>query len=77
MDVAAATAAPRVHHQWMPDQVFVEPGLPQATLDALKERGHVIEPRPPGTAANSILVTRKGLVGAADSRTRGALAAGH
>ena len=77
MPVADAVAAPRLHHQWLPDQVFVEPGLPQTTLDALRSRGHVIEPRRPGTAANSILVTPKGLVGAADSRTRGALAAGH
>lgn len=77
MTIADAVAAPRLHHQWLPDQVFVEPGWPQATLDALKARGHVIEQRPPGTAANSILVTRKGIVGAADSRTRGALAAGY
>jgi gamma-glutamyltranspeptidase/glutathione hydrolase len=76
MSVSDATAAPRIHHQWMPDQVFVEPGLPEATLDSLKARGHMIERRPPGTAANSILVTPKGFIGAADSRTRGALAAG-
>jgi hypothetical protein len=30
-----------------------------------------------GTMVNSILVTPAGLVGAADTRTRGALAAGH
>ena len=28
MDVAAAVAAPRVHHQWMPDEVRVERGFP-------------------------------------------------
>jgi gamma-glutamyltranspeptidase/glutathione hydrolase len=76
LPVSEATAAPRLHHQWLPDQVVVEPGLPQATLDALIGRGHILEPRRPGTAANSILVTPKGFVGAADSRTRGALAAG-
>ena len=27
MDVAAAVAAPRVHHQWMPDEVRVERGF--------------------------------------------------
>ena len=40
MDVAAAVAAPRVHHQWMPDEVRVERGFPQETLDALKAKGH-------------------------------------
>ena len=27
MDVAAAVAAPRLHHQWMPDEVRVERGF--------------------------------------------------
>jgi gamma-glutamyltranspeptidase/glutathione hydrolase len=76
MDVAAAVAAPRVHHQWMPDQVRVERGFPQETLDALKEKGHqVIEPLGQ-TSANSIAVTPNGLLGAPDPRTRGAAAVG-
>ena len=76
MDVAAAVAAPRVHHQWMPDEVRVERGFPQETLDALKARGHrVIEPLGQ-TSANSIAVTPNGLLGAPDPRTRGAEAAG-
>jgi gamma-glutamyltranspeptidase/glutathione hydrolase len=77
MPVADAVAAPRLHHQWLPDRVIVEPGLPQATLDALAARGHAVELRPPGTSANSILVTPAGLVGAADIRTRGARAVGY
>jgi len=77
MSLSDALAAPRLHHQWLPDQVFVEPGWPQGMLDDLKTRGHVIEQRPPATSANSILVMPKGFVGAADSRTRGALAAGY
>jgi gamma-glutamyltranspeptidase/glutathione hydrolase len=76
MDVAAAVAAPRVHHQWMPDEVRVERGFPPETLDALKEKGHrVIEPLGQ-TSANSIAVTPDGLLGAPDPRTRGATAAG-
>lgn len=76
MDVAAAVAAPRVHHQWMPDVVRVERGFPQETLDALKAKGHeVLEPLGQ-TSANSIAVTPGGLLGAPDPRTRGAEAAG-
>jgi gamma-glutamyltranspeptidase / glutathione hydrolase len=76
MDVAAAVAAPRVHHQWMPDVVRVEHGFPQETLDALKAKGHeVLEPLGQ-TSANSIAVTPNGLLGAPDPRTRGAEAAG-
>jgi gamma-glutamyltranspeptidase/glutathione hydrolase len=76
MDVAAAVAAPRVHHQWMPDAVRVERGFSQETLDALKAKGHeVLEPLGQ-TSANSIAVTPNGLLGAPDPRTRGAEAAG-
>jgi gamma-glutamyltranspeptidase/glutathione hydrolase len=76
MDVAAAVAAPRVHNQWMPDDVRVERGFPEETLDALRAKGHrVIEPLGQ-TSANSIAVTPNGLLGAPDPRTRGAEAAG-
>jgi len=76
MDIAAAVAAPRVHHQWMPDEVRVERGFPAETLDALKAKGHqVIEPLGQ-TSANSIAVTPNGFLGAPDPRTRGAEAAG-
>ncbi|KRR10851.1 gamma-glutamyltranspeptidase [Bradyrhizobium jicamae] len=76
MDVAAAVAAPRLHHQWMPDVVRVEQGFPKETLDALREKGHhVIEPLGQ-TSANSIAVTPNGLLGAPDPRTRGAAAVG-
>jgi gamma-glutamyltranspeptidase/glutathione hydrolase len=77
MSVAEAVAAPRVHHQWLPDELWVEPGLPPAVLKNLEARGHKIVPRIWGTSANSIQITPKALIGAADTRTRGALAAGY
>ena len=76
MDVGAAVAAPRLHHQWLPDEVRVERGFSDAALEALKVRGHrIVEPMGQ-TSANSIEVTTNGLFGAADPRTRGAEAAG-
>ncbi|MCP3393675.1 gamma-glutamyltransferase [Bradyrhizobium sp. CCGB12] len=76
MDVAAAVAAPRLHHQWLPDEVRVESGFPGDVLLALKAMGHsVVEPMGQ-TSANSILVTPNGPLGAPDPRTRGAEAAG-
>jgi gamma-glutamyltranspeptidase/glutathione hydrolase len=77
MGIADAVGAPRIHHQWLPDEVGVEPGVPAATIEALQARGHRVVPRSPGTSANSIAVTRRSLVGAADTRTRGALAVGY
>jgi gamma-glutamyltranspeptidase/glutathione hydrolase len=76
MDVAAAVAAPRLHHQWLPDEVRIERGFSDDTLAALRAKGHrVIEPLGQ-TSANSIAVTDNGLLGAPDPRTRGAEAAG-
>jgi gamma-glutamyltranspeptidase / glutathione hydrolase len=76
MDVAAAVAAPRLHHQWRPDEVRIERGFGDDVLAALKAKGHqIVEPMGP-TSANSILVTANGLLGAPDPRTRGAAAAG-
>ena len=77
MSVAEAVAAPRLHHQWLPDELWVEPGLPPAVLKNLEARGHRIVPRIWGTSANSIHIAPKALIGAADTRTRGALAAGY
>ncbi len=77
MDVAAAVAAPRVHNQWMPDQVFVEPDLPTGLVAALQARGDKVVAQRPFTSANSIMIAPRGFIGAADPRTRGALAVGY
>src|SRR5262249_8679827 len=45
MDVAAAVATPRLHHQWLPDEVRVERGFADDVLFDLKAMGHlVVEP---------------------------------
>jgi gamma-glutamyltranspeptidase / glutathione hydrolase len=76
MDVAAAVTAPRLHHQWLPDEVRIEHGFSDETLAALRAMGHrVIEPMGQ-TSANSIAVTPNRLFGAPDPRLRGAEAAG-
>jgi gamma-glutamyltranspeptidase/glutathione hydrolase len=77
MAVDKAVSAPRLHNQWQPDRTLAEPGFAPDVLDALQRRGHKIVPTEPHTSANSILVTPNGYVGAADTRTRGALAAGY
>ncbi len=76
-DVADAVAAPRIHHQWLPDLVFVERGAAADTVRALEARGHTVVAGGTWGSANSILAMPDGLSAAADPRTRGALAAGH
>jgi len=77
MTIADAVAAPRVHNQWQPDQVFAEPAVPPDIVAALQARGDKVVPQRPFTSANSILITPEGIIGAADPRARGALAVGY
>jgi gamma-glutamyltranspeptidase / glutathione hydrolase len=77
MNVAEAVAAPRLHQQWLPEEVFAERAVPADLIRFLRDRGHNIVVREWWGSANSIMVTPAGLAGAADPRTRGSLAAGY
>ena len=83
MPIDKAVGAPRLHNQWQPDETYAEPGFAPDVLAALERRGHKIVATEPHTSANSIEVvpktefTPQGYIGAADTRTRGALAAGY
>ena len=77
MDVAAAVDGPRLHHQWLPDEVRIEHGFGDEVLAALAAKGHKLVEPMGQTSANSIAVTANGLLGAPDPRTRGATAAGY
>jgi gamma-glutamyltranspeptidase/glutathione hydrolase len=77
MNAAAAVAAPRLHNQWLPDEVRVENGFPPEVLEALRARGHNVLTPLSQTSANSIAITKDGIAGAPDPRTRGATAAGY
>ena len=77
MNIAEAVAAPRIHHQWLPDQVNAERGFSPDTLRLLEQKGHKVITGATFGSANSILVTPDGLTAAADPRQRGTLAEGH
>ena len=42
MDAAEAVAAPRLHHQWRPDVIEVEPPTPIDVIEGLRRRGHTV-----------------------------------
>ncbi len=77
MTLAQSVTAPRLHHQWLPDQVIAEPGVASDLIIALQARGHRVRIGRNATSANSIAVTADGYAGVADTRTRGALAVGY
>jgi gamma-glutamyltranspeptidase/glutathione hydrolase len=71
-----AIAAPRVHHQWSPDELMVEKSLPAPIREALVSRGHKIHVQ--SSMAVSQIVARtsdgKAFVGVADPRAGGTAA---
>jgi gamma-glutamyltranspeptidase / glutathione hydrolase len=77
MNVAEATAAVRVHDQWLPDELQVERGLPQDTIRLLEAMGHRIVVQGAWGSAQSIMRADGLLMGASDTRQRGTLAAGY
>ncbi|MBT8086976.1 MAG: gamma-glutamyltransferase [Gammaproteobacteria bacterium] len=42
MNLAEATNAPRIHHQWFPDRLQLESGFSPDTVRLLRERGHTV-----------------------------------
>jgi gamma-glutamyltranspeptidase len=67
---------PRVHHQWLPNELRVERGLSVDTIRLLQGRGHKVEVRQAMGSTHSILRTAQGFDGASDQRQAGTLAAG-
>ncbi|MCK9502843.1 MAG: gamma-glutamyltransferase [Porticoccaceae bacterium] len=43
MNIAEATAAPRIHHQWLPDVLYVEKDIGVDTRKRLQNMGHKLE----------------------------------
>ncbi|MBX6322810.1 MAG: gamma-glutamyltransferase [Rhodospirillaceae bacterium] len=57
MTVQEAIDAPRIHHQWQPDTVYVEPfALSRDTMRALAAMGYSFTEQPPWGRAEGILV---------------------
>ncbi len=76
-NIAEATHAPRVHHQWLPDELLLERGISPDTERLLSEMGHNVLRSTTIGAAQSILFDGQRLHGASDPRRPGGAAAGH
>jgi gamma-glutamyltranspeptidase/glutathione hydrolase len=70
MNIQDAVDAPRFHHQWKPDRLYLEPAISPDTVALLRRRGHQIESSPGVVLARveAILADRGWLQGAADGR---------
>jgi gamma-glutamyltranspeptidase/glutathione hydrolase len=69
MNVAEASLAPRLHHQWLPDELRVEEGFSPDTLTLLEGMGHTLKLLPTMGSTQSIFRRDDGMLfGASDSR---------
>jgi gamma-glutamyltranspeptidase/glutathione hydrolase len=79
MNVSEAVLAPRVHHQHLPDQIFVEPGgLSAEVLAALRALGHtVVERGEVSGDVQAIVIRPDGTLEAQSDPRRGGAAVGY
>ena len=68
MNVADAVSAPRFHHQWQPDMLFLEPGFSPDTIKLLEQRQHKVKTVSTMGSAQSIAIHNGVSYGAADPR---------
>ncbi len=71
MNAQEAVDQPRIHHQWMPDEILAENTISPDTLDLLRQRGHQIHLVGKIGEMAVILVDNGWLQGAPDGRTEG------
>jgi len=73
LDIQQAVNAPRFHHQWMPDETVVEPGLSPDTLRILEHMGHKVKERSYWSDGECIAIDLKSgqRLGASDGRHNG------
>ncbi|MBU2872168.1 gamma-glutamyltransferase [Colwellia sp. E2M01] len=74
MNILEATIAPRAHHQWQPDILYVERDVPADTVDLLKARGYTVKKSSTQGSLQSIMKFNGLFLGAADPRRPGAAA---
>ncbi|MEC9390174.1 MAG: gamma-glutamyltransferase [Myxococcota bacterium] len=71
MDPAEAVSVPRVHHQWMPNRLFVDTHTSPDTIAALEKRGHAVQVLDFFSSVQAIHVRDGEVLGASDPRKGG------
>jgi gamma-glutamyltranspeptidase/glutathione hydrolase len=77
MNPAEAAAAPRIHHQWTPDELRVERGISPDTLDLLRQRGQHVVVGPAMGRSQTIRIDAGGFAGYSDPRSPDAATLGY
>ena len=79
MNVAEASHAPRIHHQWLPDELRIEQGISLDTQRALQAKGHRLSLEEVMGSTQSVMRDPESgfLLGASDPRRAGAATVGY
>lgn len=72
MNVAEASYAPRLHHQWQPDKLYVEQGYSSDVIDRLESLGHPVTSSNALGSVQAISYDGERFYGSADTRRPGA-----
>jgi len=68
MPVKEAVGSPRIHHQWMPDNLIAEADIPAEAKRSLERRGHNVRERGVAGVVQAIRVKQGKASGAVDPR---------
>ncbi|MDV6318742.1 gamma-glutamyltransferase [Chromohalobacter sp. HP20-39] len=68
MNIQTAVSVPRIHHQWLPDEIRIEQGVSPDTIALLEAMGHTVSQQDAMGAAQSILIDDESFYGGADPR---------
>ena len=71
LDARSALAAPRIHDQWEPPVLVVEPGVPASTRNLLASYGHTLKEMPAMGAIQAVRTDAGVFEGASDPRKGG------
>jgi gamma-glutamyltranspeptidase/glutathione hydrolase len=74
MSLSRAIAAPRYHHQWRPDTLWIEKDFSSSTKRSLKEMGYDLTERSWGCSVQAVGIREGALEAVADPRGNGAAA---
>lgn len=75
MNAQDAVDSPRFHEQWKPDALYLEPGFPAATVEALHAMGYDTKPTKDVARVEAIVVNHGILEGGTETRLSGKVAA--
>lgn len=77
LNPAEAASTPRIHHQWLPDEIRIEKGISADTVAILKKQGHKVVQQATMGKTQTIQILDDGLYGYSDPRNPGGTTVGY